>query len=147
MFDRISVKISETVEILKKLGYTCEDVSPREFHDYVTGETPTGDTITLEDILQNEYLMVHEIVEISELKKKGIPITKQTIMDFYPKTTYEVHLTATEYELTHALNKKDYAWIKLRMAHAKNWLRDKNLPKELLPRCKSLIKKFAKYLH
>ena len=147
MFERITVKISETVEILKKLGYTCEDVSPREFYDYVTGETPTGDTITLEDILQNEYLMVHEIVEISELKKKGIPITKQTIMDLYPRTTYEVHLTATEYELTHALNKKDYAWIKLRIAHAKNWLQDKNLLKELLPRCKSLIKKFAKYLH
>ena len=147
MFDRITARISETVEILKKLGYTCEDVSPREFYDYVTGETPTGDTITLEDILQNEYLMVHEIVEISELKKKGIPITKQTIMDLYPRTTYEVHLTATEYELTHALSKKDYAWIKLRMAHAKNWLRDKNLPQELLLRYKSLIKKFAKYLH
>ena len=30
MFDMITVKISETIEILKKLGYACEDVSPRD---------------------------------------------------------------------------------------------------------------------
>jgi len=134
--------------MLKQLGYDCEYISSREFYDYMTGETPTGDVITLDDVLRNEFLMVHEVVEISELKKMGISITKQTIMNFYPKV-YQAHLTAMDYELTHALNKKDYKWFKRRLAGVT--LDDPYLPQEfnylrqqLAPRCKSIIKKFSK---
>jgi len=146
MLSQINARIKEATRILKQLGYESQHISSKEFYDYMTGETPTGDVITLNDVLDNEFLMVHEVVEISELKKKGIHISKQTVMEFYPRTTYEVHFTATEYELTYALNKKDQAWLKLRMSHAKDWLRDKDLPKELAPRCKLIIKKFSKNL-
>jgi len=144
MLSKINARIKEATTILKQLGYKSEDISPKEFYDYMTGETPTGDVITLNDVLNNEFLMVHEVVEISELKKKGIPIDKQTVVNYYPRTTYEAHFTATEYELTHALNKKGYDWLKLRMHHAQDWLNDKDLPRELAPRCKSIVKKFSK---
>lgn len=80
----------------------------------MTGETPTDDTITLEDVLCNEFLMMHEVVEISELKKVNVPINKQTIVKFYPQV-YAAHFTALDYELTYALNKKDYEWLKRRL--------------------------------
>lgn len=107
MFSRIEAKIQETTRTLKQLRYASEFVSPREFYDYMTGETPTGDVITLNDVLQNEFFMVHEVVEICELKKMNVPIDQHTVMRFYPKV-YEAHLTALDLELTYALDKKDY---------------------------------------
>ena len=66
------------------MGYEIETISAEEFHDYMTGGTPTGDKITLDDVLENEFLLVHELVEMSELKKKNTPLNEHTVMDFYP---------------------------------------------------------------
>lgn len=145
MFRKINTHIRKATRILKELGYKSEDISAKEFYDYMTGETPTGDTITLNDVLANKFLMIHEVAEISELKKRSMPINKQTIMSFHPKV-YEAHFTATEFELNHAVVTKDYAWLKLRLGHAKDWLEDDYLPQELTSRCKSMIRKFSEYL-
>ncbi len=114
IFNRINVKIAETEGKLRTLGYGVEHISAGEFYEYISGETPTGDVVTLDDILSNEHFMLHEIVEISELKKMGITIDKHTVIKHYPKV-YEAHLTAMDYELTYALNKGDYEWIKHRL--------------------------------
>jgi hypothetical protein len=143
--NRIVLKLSEATKTLKEMGYKSQQISPREFYDYMTGETPTGDTITIVDVLDNEFLMVHEVVEISELKKKRIPIDKQTVMNTYPNTL-EIHYTATEYELDYAIDKKDYDWLKVRIMHAKSWLEEDNMPRHLVLRCKAIIKKLSKTL-
>ena len=116
------------------------------------GETPTGDTTTLEDVLQNEFLMLHEVVEISELKKKNVPIDRQTILKFYPEV-YMAHFTALDYELTYALEKKNYEWFKRRFRNLRSQLDDPYLPPEFhyLKRESALqvefmIKKFTKHL-
>jgi len=142
---RINERLRDAVKILKELGYESQHVAPKEFHDYMTGETPTGDTITIVDVLGNDFLIIHEIVEISELKKMGIPIHRRTIMMFHPKV-YEAHYTATEYEFDYALDKKDYDWLKVRINHAKSWLEDNYLPQHLVSRCKAIIKKFSEAL-
>lgn len=153
MFDLISVKIKETADILKELGYKCEIISSKEFYDYMTAYTPTGDTITLEEVLQNKFLIVHEVVEISELKKMGVPINKNTILQFYSKV-YEAHLTALDYELTYADSIKNYKWLKQRFKNFQSQLNEKclpqkfnNLEQKLALKCKSIIEKFSKYLY
>ncbi|MEM3731801.1 MAG: HAD family hydrolase [Candidatus Bathyarchaeia archaeon] len=152
MLNEIAVKIKETVRILKRLGYNCESISPKEFYDYMTGETPTGDTITLEDVLKNEFLLVHEVVEISELKKMNVPINKQTIMNFYPNV-YEAHFTALDYELTFALGQGNFEWVKMRLKNFESQLDDPYLPQEfshlkrkLAPKCELIMKKFSNFL-
>jgi len=142
---RINKKLRDAIKILKELGYKSQRVSLKEFYDYMTGETPTGDAITIVDVLGNDFLIIHEIVEISELKKMGIPIHRRTIMTFHPKV-YEAHYTAIEYELNYALDKKDYEWLKVRINHAKSWLEDDYLPQHLVPRCKAIIKRFSEVL-
>jgi len=142
---RINRKLRDAIKILKELGYESQHVSPKEFYDYMTGETPTGDTITIVDVLGNDFLMIHEVVEISELKKMEIPIHRRTITMFHPKV-YEAHLTATEYELDYALDKKDYDWLKTRINHAKSWLEDDYLPEHLIPRCEAIVKRFSEGL-
>jgi hypothetical protein len=64
MLSRIEANIGETTRTLEQLGYASGLISPSEFYDYMTGETPTGDAITLDDVLQSELFMVHEVVEI-----------------------------------------------------------------------------------
>ncbi|MEM2960218.1 MAG: hypothetical protein QXU67_01295, partial [Candidatus Bathyarchaeia archaeon] len=49
------------------------------------------------------------------------------------------HFTALEYEIKYALNKRDLSWIKLRLSHAREWLKDKELPKDLVERCKLIV--------
>ncbi|MFB0522168.1 MAG: hypothetical protein ACETV1_00220, partial [Candidatus Bathyarchaeia archaeon] len=73
----IRLELKKAAETLRKMGYMTECISSKEFYDYMTGETPTGDTITLNDVLSNEYLVLHEAVEISELKKMGVPINRR----------------------------------------------------------------------
>jgi len=143
---RIVAKLKETTETLRKIGYESQRISPREFYNYMTGETPTGDTITIVDVLNNEFLMIHEIVEISELKKMGIPISKRTFMMLQPQMMYETHYTATEYEFDYALHKGTFDWLKIRINHAKSWLEGDHMPQHLVPQYKALVEKFSQIL-
>jgi len=145
LHDRIATKLKEAQERLKEMAYESRQISPREFYDFMTGETPTGDTINILNVLDNEYLMIHEVVEISELKRMGILIDKQTVMRIFPEV-YEPHYTATEFELDYALDKNDHNWLKIRIEHAKSWLEDDNMPQHLVERYKAMIKRFSEVL-
>lgn len=83
--------------------------------DYMTGEIFSDDPTTLDDVLGNEYLMVHETAEISELKKMGRQIDKRVIVGSPKTVIYDAHFTAMELELDYALFKKDYFWVKIRL--------------------------------
>ncbi|UCE29157.1 MAG: hypothetical protein JSV85_07910 [Candidatus Bathyarchaeota archaeon] len=140
---KIAFELEEAFGKLKRMEYVCHSISPREFYDYMTGETLTGDTITIVDVLDNEFLMIHEAVEISELKRQGIPINKQTVMTSRPRV-YESHYKATDYELEYALSKGNHGWLKTRVAHAKSRLEDLDMPPHLIKKCQALITKFSK---
>jgi len=146
MFNEISLRLRRAIEIAKSLGYDCEDVSSREFYSYMTGETVSGDRITLEEVLRSDFLTLHEVIEISELKKKGIPINEVTTVNCPLKTTYEAHMTAVEYEIKYALKREDLAYVKLRLAHMREWLEDENIPKELTPKLKLMVEKLSNLL-
>jgi len=53
---RIRVKIREATRTLEQLGYAVVNISAKEFYDYMTGETPTGDKTTLDDVLNGEAI-------------------------------------------------------------------------------------------
>jgi len=108
MLEEIKEKIKEAELILTQRGYQYKRLEPREFFNYMTGENPSGDTIILRDVLDNRYLLVHELVEMSELKKRGIPVGKETVMSFHPEV-YEMHMEAFEFELDLAVEEVDHA--------------------------------------
>jgi hypothetical protein len=76
MFTKIGNKARNAKRALKQLHYSPEQISAKEFHDYMTGETFSEDTTTLRDVLGNEFLMIHELIEMSELKKRGRNLQK-----------------------------------------------------------------------
>ena len=102
------------------------------------------DTATVDDVLENEFLMIHELVEISELKKMGKTINKRVIVDSSKITIYAAHFMAIEKELEYALHKRDYAWVKNRLRqHKESVLEDDpNLPQEMRPRAEAILEKF-----
>jgi len=146
MLSEIESKIDTTKKALSSIDYTVGEVSAQEFYDYMTGEIFSEDQTTLDDVLGSEYLMVHELVEINELKKIGRPIDKRVIVDSPKAVIYEAHLTAMETELQYALNKKDYFWIKIRLRHHKESVLDDdpNLPEEMRPRAETIFERFSK---
>jgi len=144
----LSVAIARVAEKLKLLSYNLEKVSADKLYIYLTCDTPTGDTTTLDDVLSNEYLMIHEVVEVNELKKMNVPINERTIMEYYPEV-YEAHLTAVDYELTYALINKDYEWIKRRLSCSSLFSPAEgyqHLQLKLTHKVRSILEKFSKGL-
>ncbi len=91
--------------------------------------------------------MVHELVEIGELRKMGRAINRRVIVDSPKAVNYDAHFTAMETELNYALHKKDSFWVKIRSRHHTQILDDDpNLPEQLRSRAEGLLERYRKTL-
>jgi len=146
MPSEIDAKIRAAEEALRQFGYDLVDVSAKEFYDYMTGEIFSDDPTTLRDVLGNDYIMIHELVEISELKKIGRKIDKRVIMETPKIPFYTAHLNAMETELKYALHKGDTYWAKIRLRQHKESVLDDdpNLPEVLRPRAEEIYEKYCR---
>lgn len=140
--DEISAKIRKARNALRQIGYNAEKVLAKEFYDYMTGEIFSEDTTILLDVLGHEFIMVHEVSEITELKKMRRKIDKRVIVDSPKTVIYEAHFNALEPK--YALFKKDYFWMKIRLKqHTESVLEDDpNLPETMRSRGEDLYAKF-----
>jgi hypothetical protein len=144
--NEIDAKIKKAMKALKQFGYEPVDVSAKEFYDYMTGEIFSDDPTTLRDVLGNEYIMIHELVEIGELKKIGRRIDKRVIVETPKIPFYKTHFTAMETELKYALYKSDTLWAKIRLRQHKESVLDSdpNLPEELRPGAEEIYEKYRR---
>jgi len=144
--ENIEYRLSQVYELLDELEYQLNKCSPRELYDYMTGETFTGDKITLLDVIGNEYLLLHEAYEISELKRLGVEIGINTLMEASKEKIYEAHLNAMEFELDYALLLEDYYWLKHRLGHHEKVVKDDNwMPKGCKPRAREILENYTQY--
>ena len=137
--EEIKQIVEHGCKILMNYGYKC-NVSAEELVTYFEADTYEEDLITLDDVLKNQLLVIHELVEITELKKRGLKITKDVIVKNY-ELVYEAHLIATEIELEIASLNGNIGHIKNRLLHIQSWLEGPNLPKHLFKKCKQLLEK------
>jgi hypothetical protein len=146
MPNEIDARIKKATEALRQFGYDPVDISAKEFYDYMTGEIFSDDPTTLRDVLGNEYIMIHELVEISELKKIGRKIDKHVIMETPKIPFYITHLYAIETELKYALHQNDTYWARIRLKQHKESVLDddQNLPEELRPRAQEIYEKYRR---
>ncbi|KYH37810.1 MAG: GNAT family acetyltransferase [Candidatus Bathyarchaeota archaeon B23] len=129
------------IPLLEEMVYDPIAVNPREFLEYLLGPTTTGDRTTLREILESRYLLIHELVEIDELKRRGIAIGRETVVS-HPAEVYEAHLRAAEVEFSLAEMEGDRGWLGRRLRDAESWLQDPSLPPRLRPRVRDLIERF-----
>ena len=114
-------------------------VEPVDLIRYFDGEAPSGDITTLDDVLESDWLLIHELVELSELKKAGLEIS----IDLLTSNVTEVehaHMLATEIELEAAAQANDKEYIRKRLESVRYWLED-ILP-ELRPRVIAILEKY-----
>lgn len=139
----IKRKINLHEKILNSHNYDYEHIKPEEFYEYLTGPTPSGDKTKLADILDSKYLMIHELVEMSELKKRDIELEKNTVVSNY-ELVYEVHMTAFEWELKIAEAEGADRWVAKRIRLVDSWLGDDDIPSHLEEVCRELKTRYAK---
>lgn len=126
---------SQTKTLLFTRGFTC-DVSLKEFRDWLATSTAYRD-VEIDDVLGRPLLVAHEILEIAEAKRMGLPITKSVILE-NPELVYEAHLNAFEAEIMLAKSTSDWDHIRGRLKDVRSWAEDPLLPPKLRPRCRML---------
>ncbi len=141
---KIRIKIAETQAILKEREIIINPPTPQEFYDYMTGEIFSQDQTTLTDVLASPNLMLHEIIEISELKKLGKTIDTRVIVDSPRETIYCVHFTAMDVELDYLRSIDQTDEYKKRLqSHYKVLTSDPNLPEPMRPRAVGIWEKHS----
>jgi hypothetical protein len=144
--DRIESALMEAEAVLKEPGQRFTECTAKEFYDYLTGETFTGDKTTLSDILGSVYYVVHEVVEISELKRAGLIIGKRTVVSAPEEQIYAAHFRAYEVELEAALRRGDVGWVQIRVAnHFRNLTGDEFMPETMRGEAEALYEKFRAF--
>ena len=136
--------IEKACRELREMGYPCS-VNVEEFIVYLKSPTYTEDSYRVEDIIGNKYLLYHELLEISFLKKMGYSIDYNIIRRAYPDT-YKAHLEAIDIELEIALRNRDYTWISHRLRDLESYLDDPFLPRILVDRVRGIIHKYSGFV-
>jgi hypothetical protein len=138
----IQEKIDASIETLQKNNYQINKIKAQELIAYFEGDAPSGDKITLQNILNSRWLLIHELVEINELKKIGLEIHAKLLIT-HTEVVFKAHLIATDWELTLAKKANDTIWIKRRMYDIKNWMENQDLANHFVKSCKDLLQKFT----
>ncbi len=138
-----SDKFVVALNLLLSIGYKC-DISLDELKIYLSADTFYQDLLR-EEILENVYLLAHEIVEVCEIKRMGLVIDKDVIIKHH-RDVYKAHLKAAELELELAKLRDDWSYISRRLKDVEEWCKDPLLPEELIDECKRLYEKALRYL-
>jgi hypothetical protein len=142
----IEFRLDQIYELLNEFEYEVKTCTPRELYDYLNGENFKESRITFRDRVGNEYLLLHSIIEISELKDAGIEINTKTIVEAPKEVLYGAHLKAMDYELGYSLILEDFYWLKHRLAYlGRDIKNDENLPESLRETALEIYNSFIDY--
>lgn len=75
------------------------------------------------DLLASPFLVVHEIVEIADVKRRGLRITKDVIVR-NRETVNDAHLVASETEFVIAASEGRMDHVRSRFADLESWCED-----------------------
>ena len=146
--EMITFRLTQTNELLDEFEYEVIKSTSEEFYAFLSGDKISNERVTLRDIIGNEYMMVHVVVELSELKRQGLKIGENTVSDTDKEKLYEAHLRAADYEMGYAMLIEDYYWMKHRLDYLVNMIEnDKNLPEALKPAASKIYENFKPYLN
>ena len=142
----IEFRLNQVIELLEEFEYELNRCNAKELYNYLTGDSFKEKKFTFRERLGNEYLFLHSIIEISELKAINIKIGKKTKMETPKEQLYEAHLKAMDYELGYSLILEDFYWLKHRLNyHARDIKSDEYLPESLKPKAMEIYKTFIEY--
>ncbi len=129
--------------LLREYGYPC-DVSVGDFVRWLHTDTPYPNP-SFDEIVSNRYYVVHELVEIGEVRRMGLRITKDVITRHMLEVD-RAHERAAEAEFAVARNCGARDHLRMRLEHVRAWSKDPTLPPSRRRRYARLCKKVERLL-
>jgi hypothetical protein len=118
---RVQTKVTDCMRLLEEHGIECSTTAD-DLIAWFQAETPYPD-YTLDQVLDQPLLVVHELVEIDEVKKMGLKFTKDVILK-NPEAVDRAHCIATLAELRMAFVLGDVEHVRSRMDSIASWIVD-----------------------
>lgn len=113
---------------LEEAGLSC-DVTAGDLSRWFEADTQYPD-ITLDEVLRNPWLVIHEIVEIDAVKRGGLVLTKDVIIE-HPEEVDRAHCEAATIEMEFAAKKRDAAHLRDRIPDVLKWSKDASVKPEM----------------
>lgn len=113
--------VAAAKETLRTHGHPCE-ISPDQVRAWLSTDTPYPNPPN-EEVMRDPYLLIHEIVEIDEVLKMGLRITKDVIVKNLDAVE-EAHLRAATVELGVALDLGAFDHVRGRLDDVRAWSED-----------------------
>ena len=123
--------LQSATQVLGRLSRTC-DVSAEDVAKWFEADTLYPD-ITLDEVLKNPWLVIHEMVEIDTVKKAGLVLTKDVMIANPDEVDRAHHETATV-ELRIAAKCNDAAHLRDRIPDIRSWSKDPHVLPEMRAR-------------
>ena len=114
--------VEEAKDILRKHGFECQTTA-EDLVLWFQADTPFDENFGLDVIIKTPLLVVHELVEIEQVKKMGLALTKDVIVNNLEKVD-DAHMRAAEVEFRIAASKNDLGHLLERAANIKMWSED-----------------------
>ncbi len=143
--NELSLAMEKAKDYLKSNDIDTETVTPEDMIAFFNGEAPSGDTTTLRDLVRQRWLMIHEIIEVSELKRRQLSVSVMTLRDC-SREAHECHLIATRTEFRLARQENDSEWLRMRVALIRSWQDDDGMTDEMWVMYLDLEREFKEYL-
>ena len=135
-----TIKILERTFKTEKIPY--KSTSLEDLQAYFSIPTTTGDTTTLGQVFRKKWLLAHEMLEISELKFKGLFLVEDIFEKHYHEVL-EAHYFATKWELYLAKKAGDDKWIQRRLRLFEMWKEDPNISEDLRIKYFNLFRQYS----
>jgi hypothetical protein len=116
--DEVRSAVDNAKQLLTDCGVDI-DVSAEQLWDWFDTELPVPD-IELGDVVIDPLLVVHELVEIDEVLKMGLKLTKDVIIK-NPEKLDDAHIKAAEIELMVAKSIGAVDHIESRIKDMERW--------------------------
>ncbi|MDH3365436.1 MAG: hypothetical protein OEM29_05480 [Thermoplasmata archaeon] len=124
----INQAVEEARRLLKSHGYECATTT-EDLVCWFEADTPFEGDPGLDEILTNPLIVAHELVEIENVKRMGLSLTKDVILENLEKVD-DAHLKATEIELELAASTKALRHIRNRLKNIEMWSEDATVTPE-----------------
>ncbi len=120
--------VKDAKQLLRGIDYDTPTTA-EDLQRWFEADTPFDENFGLSDVLMHPLLVVHELVEIENVKRMGLALTKDVIVNNLEKVD-DAHLIATEVELRVAASIGDVKHLRSRLENIRMWIDDDTVTPE-----------------
>lgn len=120
--------VREARQLMRDHGYDCTTTAD-DLRRWFEADTPFDENFGLDEVLRFPLLVIHELVEIQNVKRMGLSLTKDVIIANLEMVD-NAHLIATEVELKMAIATRDVNHIRDRLENIRMWSEDNTVTPE-----------------